>query len=186
VRAMHVVTRHARGLDWLKRSGDSLALLRSAREWWVVGEKAPDLGGMSFLQCPPVKNPDRAARLNLYLDQVPDRGQWVYVLDDDNLIHPCLEAIMDRVHPDCQLVVVSQQLSPTSVRVANPWGLTVQWVDSAQYCVTRALIDDLRHWEIYRHDGYFLMELVIRARESGARVQVFQEVGSFYNAQHWL
>ncbi len=181
---LHIITRCTRqNPEWALHVGDSIAASAVAAAWYLVGPNAQGLPGL-VLPCD-CGDGDYARLLNHYLDIVPDDGQWVYVLDDDNLMHPGFKAAMDQAD-EAELIVGSQQVDATTVRVANPWDLTVQRVDSAQYCVSRRLIGELRHWNLYRHDGYFLMELLIRAREQGARVHVTQQVMSFYNAQQWL
>lgn len=186
---VHVVTRCLRSDPaCIYRVSDSLVKnLRVPFTWVLVGPNAGLPSSVKALALPCECEPgDYCGLLNHYLDVVPDTGQWVYVLDDDNLIHPGFNSVYDHLNDDCVLFVGSQQLTPNQVRVAAAHNLVVQQVDSAQYCIKRSLIGDLRHWNCYRHDGYFLMELNIRAREQGLKVQVFPQVVSYYNAQHWL
>ena len=76
--------------------------------------------------------------------------------------------------------------SPLISKLYNIENIIVQKIDMAQFCVKREIVNDLRFWEIYRGDGYFIMELYIRCKENGIQTQILSEIFSYYNAQHWL
>jgi hypothetical protein len=154
-------------------------------EWIVVGPQARDLDHIAdrCLECPCPEG-DYACLLNTYLREIGDEGQWVYILDDDNLMHPDFIKVYTQVKPD-SVIFVGSQLLNNGIRIAKPWKLSVQEVDSAQYAIKKSHIGNLKHWDCYRHDGYFLTELVIRAREQNKGVQVFEDIMSYYNAQQW-
>lgn len=155
--------------------------------WFICSEKEYNYNKIPniWIKTDSLKN-NFGQGINYYLDSIKDTGQWVYILDDDNLVHSNFHSLFNKLNNDCKLAVFSQQLDYSNVRVANPYKLWVQYVDSAQFCISRQFIGGLRMWNVYRHDGYFLMELVIRAKEQNVKYQVFQEVFSYYNAQLWL
>ena len=184
--SLHIVTRCTRqDPKWVAAVRESLKSLTIDYRFVLVGPYADNATTDDYIQCECPPN-DYGCLLNRYLETFPDDGQWVYVLDDDNILHPGFEEAFKSASPDCCLFVGSQQVTADHVRVANPARLTVQNVDFAQHCSRRDLIGDLRLWSIYRNDGYFLEELVIRAREAGRPIKVLQQVMSFYNAQRWL
>jgi len=187
---IHIMTRHTcESADSLRRCGESIRQTPVDHDWFIIGSDpsaASDLPDSHYLTCPTKPERDWGLLPNHYLETIADAGQWLYLLDADNLLHPGFAKWPGLIDPDCQLVVFSQQIDPAHIRLARPDKLWVQHVDAAQFCVKRSFIGDLRMWNIYRNDGYFLMELAIRAREQGVKVQVFAEVMSYYNAQRWL
>ena len=179
--SIDIITRHTRSAGNLKRVAESL---KGFGNWYVLGNDpsaAADLNCV-YLKCD-LKKPDHGTRLNYYFDNVPNGGQWTYILDDDNLLHPDFQNLFSKLDPDCKLAIFHQQINPATVRVALPEHIEVEWIDSAQYIARRDFIGDLRHWNVYRHDGYFVQELAIRARYEGVKFQILPTVYAYYNAQ---
>ena len=92
----------------------------------------------------------------------------------------------EKIQTNSKLIIVSQLYEPDKIRIACEQNIIVQKIDMAQFCVKREIVNDLRFWEIYRGDGYFIMELYIRCKENGIQTQILSEIFSYYNAQHWL
>jgi hypothetical protein len=188
----HIVTRFTRNEDgsirWLDNCYKSIISNDINYKWYIIGiEDDVDISKYKntiYLKFP--SKPNWKNLCNYYLDVVPDEGQWFFILDDDNLLHPNFKQLDDRIYNDTKLVIMSQLYEPDKIRVACEKNITVQKIDMAQFCIKREIINDLRFWEIYRGDGYFIMELYIRCREYGIQSQIFPEVFSYYNAQHWI
>ena len=124
--------------------------------------------------------------MNLYLNIVPDHGQWVFFLDPDNLLHPKFEDVVsDPENLKGSMTVFGQRCGPEDYRDAKPANMEVQKVDLAQVLFNRKAIGELRSWDIYRHDGYFIQEMFIRAREDNKPVNFLNVVASYWNAQRW-
>jgi hypothetical protein len=188
-RLYHIVTRFTRDNEkWLDRCYESILKSNLNYKWYIVGPNLPsnmtkykNSNFLHFTQKPNWKN-----LCNFYFDTVKDEGQWVYILDDDNLMHYNFHLADKKIEHETELIIVSQEYEPNKIRIANENNITVQKIDMAQFCVKRSAVGDLRFWEIYRGDGYFIMELYIRCKEYGKKVQIMHEVFSYYNAQHWL
>lgn len=183
---IHFLTRHSRPQSWVEKAGLSIGDLG---QWFIIGpgmEASTTCPLHKYLVLPQTINKDFGYQVNHYLDIEPDIGQWVYILDDDNLVHPNLKRVIASLDDDCQLAVFGRQhINSSFVRIANPKNLIVGEIDAGQFIVKRSLIGDLRMWigNVYRNDGYFLMELVFRANNQGVKIQVFKEVAAYYNAQ---
>jgi len=188
----HIVTRFTRNEDWsirwLDNCYNSIIKTNINFKWYIIGvpkfwhtNKYINTTYINFPHKPNWKN-----MCNYYLDLIPDEGQWVYILDDDNQMHPDFGKIDEKIETDTKLITISQQYEKNKYRIASEDDIMVQKIDMAQFCIKREIIGDLRFWEIYRGDGYFIMEQIIRCKEYGHKYQVFTDIMSYYNAQHWL
>lgn len=103
--------------------------------------------------------------VNSILDEINDG--WVYILDDDNLIHPnffgvILETI--KSNPNKLGIIFNQKVggidfSGLDIREAKHENVKVGSIDSAQFLLDRKLISDLRFINDYKADGYFIVSL---------------------------
>lgn len=108
---------------------------------------------------------------NALLDDVEDG--WVWILDDDTLVHPDVLTVVQG-YENAEAVVVAQQR--TDGRVL--WGeLVVGSIDVGQVFLRRHLIVDHRIPETYDGDGYWLIEVL-----EDARVKWVDDVLSLHNA----
>jgi hypothetical protein len=121
---------------------------------------------------------------NMALDTIPE-NQWVYVLDDDNLIHPNMYSALSEVYISnsaVKAIVFSQLMSPSSIRNVSPDTIKVCKIDQAQYIVSKELIRDLRYQQTYIADGYFIEELYNKHKNDFALIQ---KPICYYNKLKW-
>jgi hypothetical protein len=185
----HIVTRFTRNdVKWLDNCYKSIINNDINYKWYIIG--IDDYVDVSkYRNTIYLKFPDKPNWKNLcnyYLDVVPDEGQWFFILDDYNLLHPNFNQLDKKIQPNSKLIIVSQLYEPNKIRIACEQNIIVQKIDMAQFCIKREIINDLRFWEIYRGDGYFIMELYIRCKEYEIQTQIIPEIFSYYNAQHWI
>lgn len=123
-------------------------------------------------------------QINYYLrnSDSTNRDKWVYVVDDDTIVHPNFYEF-DFAREE-GFVIFSQDISGSQyggesrivsdpVRDCAPFG-----IDQGQMIHKRSFIGDLLYWPIYRGDGYFALESRIRANNN---VGIDPEVRSYYN-----
>jgi hypothetical protein len=188
----HIVTRFTRNedpsIEWLDNCYNSIIKTNINFKWYIIG--VPEFwytnkySNTTYIHFP--YKPNWKNMCNYYLDMIPDEGQWVYILDDDNKMHPNFGRINKKLEDDTKLFIVSQRFSKDDTRIASEENIMVSKIDMAQFCIKREIIGDLRFWEIYRGDGYFIMEQFTRCKEYGYKCQIFPEIMSYHNAQHWI
>lgn len=108
---------------------------------------------------------------NEILDSIEDG--WVYILDDDTLVHGDLFTHLD---PAYDALVVSMQLDGGMLH-ADSKNAYRGSIDIGQVIVKRELIGERRIPSAYDGDGSFLEEVL-----SGANVLYLPEPLSYYNA----
>lgn len=121
---------------------------------------------------------------NAMLDDI--RDGWVYLLDDDNLLHPHLpRQLVGHVaaRPDVQLLVVGQELPSGQVRITGPDAMRVNHVDAAQLVIRRDALGDLRLPESYAGDGLLAAQLA--ATLPVERIIYVPLTLSYYNRLRW-
>ena len=164
-------------------------------EWFIISTNNIDVSKYKNTKLLKFdKKPDWANLINHYLDNYNIRDSWIYVLDNDNLLHPNFNKLNNIISGTDDVVIFSQQLGPTQTRVVNDHWPHIENIDNAQCCIKRSIIGDLRYWNTYRTDGYFITELKIKCREkiNGStektpyNFKIHHEVLSYYNAQKWL
>jgi len=113
---------------------------------------------------------------NWLLDELEMDDGWVYILDDDNLMHPAFlsrTAAMLKKHPETQILFVARvehgNVFQPEVKVGH--------IDIGQALIRLDLIEDLRIPDLYDGDGWFLQTLVGKAKDS----LFVAEPLSFYN-----
>lgn len=125
----------------------------------------------------------RAYALDLIGDGDPG---WVWVLDDDNLIHPQFADGLFRLiseHPDARGFVVGQTRSDGAQFPSGPMFCRPGYVDTAQYIVRRDLIGPERIQPVYADDGAFIGRLVRQHPESFIFTP---EVLTYHNAMEFV
>ena len=98
----------------------------------------------------------RSHALDLIGDTDPG---WVWVLDDDNLVHPDFAAGLAELmaaHPSARGFVVGQHPADSSPRPIGPEWLRPGYVDTAQYILRRDLIGAERVRQVHADDGAFI------------------------------
>lgn len=119
---------------------------------------------------------------NKALDCVEDG--WVYFLDDDNLLHQDLihTILLNRINnPDIQGYIFNQ-LMEKGIRIGSPENTKVTHIDTAQFCLRRDLIGDLRFKDDYCADGYFIEELYNKNKD---KFIFLNKELSYYNRLRW-
>jgi len=187
---IHIVTCWTRSPEMLDRIYQSLQTITIPYHWFIVTTRV-DLDVSKYQNTTKLIKPDSMPMhtgVNYYYDIVPDTGQWVYVLDDDNIIHPnfsCVGSYIDDTTID--IIVVGQRLEYWEIRcIENIADIAPQKIDNGQFLVRRWAVDTLRYWPIYRGDGYFITEMKILTRERGRGIKLIPVEATYYNAQHWL
>ena len=87
----HIVTRFTRNdIKWLDNCYKSIVNNNINYKWYIIGTKdsidVSKYKNTIYLRFP--DEPNWKNLCNYYLDIVPDEGQWFFILDDDNLLHP--------------------------------------------------------------------------------------------------
>lgn len=111
---------------------------------------------------------------NIALERIEDG--WVWMLDDDNLVHPEFFKIALE-HADAEAIVVSQIRRDGDTLHAAPENAHPGGIDIAQALLRRSLIGDQRLLSQHDGDGHFL-ECVLE----DARVAWIDEALSYHNA----
>ena len=188
---LHIVTPCTRDQSFLDRCYESIRKLDIPYSWFIVTEESKNVGlsldnyeNTFHLKSNLVGWKDM---LNYYLNEVEDSDQWVYVLDDDNLMHENFTKLTPYMeYPQIAGITFSQRLDKeNNIREMNPESIAPMKIDQAQFILRRSDIADLRYWNIYRGDGYFILEFKIRMGFKQRQMLVTNQVACNYNAQHW-
>lgn len=121
-------------------------------------------------------------QVNYALDLLKERGfnGWVYILDDDNILHPMFcRAIetLDTVTKH-EAVAFAQQLDGW-IRQAFPDTMKETHIDQAQYAMKMSVIGDERIPLRYTGDGAFAEALF---KKTGEKWVFLTDVLCYYNA----
>jgi len=123
--------------------------------------------------------------INQTLDEID--GGLIYILDDDNIIHPNFFRIINdwqHNYPHLQGLIFSQKVggidfSGLDIREADISNVVVGKIDMAQFCLQRELIGDHRiPIGYYVGDGIFIESLFNEQKES---FLINKDVGCYYN-----
>lgn len=115
---------------------------------------------------------------NALIDRIDDG--YVWILDDDTLVHPKLFAALADTylnHPRVSALVVSQQRADGTVLRAAPENVRVAGIDAGQALLRRELIGNWRLPLNYEGDGHFLVALLANDPDVVFR----DEILSFHN-----
>lgn len=112
---------------------------------------------------------------NAMLDDIPDG--WVWVLDDDTLVHPDILSTFEATARGCDAVIVAQRRTDGRILPAGPSEVYPGGIDVGQAFLSRELIGTHRIPEVYDGDGYWLVEVL-----AGARIVWVHEPLSLHNA----
>lgn len=111
---------------------------------------------------------------NICLNKMP-RPYWMYVLDDDNLLHkelftsiPFFEGVLG--------YTFKQLLTDDSVRAGNK--IEIGEIDQAQYLLHTDIIGDIVYEQSYISDGRIIMDIFERSSDS---MMYIDKVLSYYN-----
>jgi len=118
---------------------------------------------------------------NAMIEQIDDG--WVYILDDDNLMHPHFwhtVAAAVAARPEAAMLVITQAHRNGWARIAHPAMLRPTLVDAGQVVVRRDALGDLRIPEHYCGDGEWIAAL---GETLAGRIVFCTTPATYYN---WL
>lgn len=190
---LHIVTPCTRDQSFLDRCYQSIRNLGIPYKWFIVTDKSTYEHNIDVSKYEDTIHLESTlpklwnSLLNYYLEVVPVEDQWMLVLDDDNLMHEdFVEILPYLLYPQLSCVCFAQKIdSFDNVRNMNSECFYPKRIDQAQFVLRRNDIGDLRYWNIYRGDGYFIMEFKIRMEIRKRQILVTNKVACNYNAQHW-
>lgn len=149
---------------------------------WVISfdARVPQTNASSAafnLYCPQTGASGNHAR-NFALDSlILDDDDWVYILDDDNIIHPrWYDAVKDLTDPTLNMVAWGQVWRNGSVRLEPTFYPRVGTIDTSCYMVRGRLMKHLRYELDYVADGI----LAERAFQYGGYHVIHDYLG-YYN-----
>jgi predicted SAM-dependent methyltransferase len=112
------------------------------------------------------------------------RDGWVWILDDDNSVHPGFFRRLEEeiaAQPEARAFVFSQERADERrLLQAAPENVRIGSIDTAQFVLRRDLIGDLRWCELPVHDGIFIQELYEQCPED---FRFVDEVLCYFNRQ---
>ena len=113
---------------------------------------------------------------NLAFDYV-ELNDWVYFLDDDNLLHPDFYKLC--IFPQRSMgYIFGQDLGNGQLRIPNKDNIKVGHIDQAQYLLHMSLIGKSRFLQVYEADGYFIQDIY---RKHSNEINISEAVLSYYN-----
>lgn len=87
-------------------------------------------------------------------------GDWIYFLDDDNIIHPNFDDLLNTIEEDNEVVFFSQIFPNQRIRLI-PSNIDVGGIDTAMFMVKKSVMDNHKWQEdAYIADGLLAKELV--------------------------
>jgi hypothetical protein len=104
---------------------------------------------------------------------------YVYFLDDDNLLHPDFNKLLEIVDCKKYLGYIFAQDLNRSTRMPD---VKVGYIDLAQYLLRRELIGDIRFSQTYECDGYLIEEIY---KKYSDKILILNDIYSYYNRLAW-
>jgi hypothetical protein len=102
---------------------------------------------------------------------------FVYFLDDDNLLHPDLIKFFEKNKFEHKGYIFGQDLGD-KLRLPDKENIKVNFVDQAQYLLHYTLLHNRRFKQVYEADGHMIEEIY---REFKSQILVTHEVMCYYN-----
>lgn len=126
------------------------------------------------------------AQINYILDHLSNTTDtWVYVLDDDNILHPvfgrAVNSFIESKQPQRALCLM-QQVTPDHFRTVEPARVKATFIDQAQYVLHRSLIGDRRYRQDYCGDGQFIEQIY---QDFPDEFAFLNYPASYYNYLRW-
>jgi len=151
-------------------------------EWFIV-EDGNSLVGKKFLSnirylSYPTGGVCGHPQINKALDEI-DSG-YVYILDDDNILHNNLFVMAQKLLGDSNKALISTQIYKNGIIRLSPEADNIKrcHIDSAQFLVPRDMIGNLR-WENQKEaDGIFFSKIYKKYKE---RFVITDEILCYYN-----
>lgn len=194
---LHIVTPCTRDTNYLNKCYDSFKYINYNWIWYIIINSNTykyDLNISNFKNTIKIiQNRENKwnSLINEYLDNV-NEDSFIYFLDDDNLIHENFNIALDKLYKENFETILFSQYGKYGnkefTRIADYHNIRVEGIDQGQIIYNRELIDNLRYWEnVYRGDGYFITEYIIRLRQQNKLnvVYIDKRILCYYNAQKW-
>lgn len=123
-------------------------------------------------------NPNRNVGLEYIKEHLkPSDNDWLYILDDDNIIHPnWWSSIQNHLNSDAAIVTWGQTWASGEPRTAPTDNPRIATIDTSQYMVRWSIAKDLRFEHIYEADGIYAEE----AAKKGSVLKLDEYLG-YYN-----
>jgi len=103
------------------------------------------------------------------------KKDWVWVLDDDNILHPDLIETIESVRENFQGILFRQMINSKDIRMIDPRQCHI---DQAQFVLKKEFIADKRYDEKVTSDGKFIEELYKDYPEKFTKIE---KVCCYYN-----
>jgi len=125
--------------------------------------------------------------INRIIDEI-DNETWIYILDDDNQLHPELVKTINAelaISPQTEGFIFSQYVGKKDftgleIREAKPENTKVQGIDMGQFFLKKSLIGSKRlEYGKYIADGIFIEELY---NENTEKIKFIDKVLCYYNS----
>ena len=124
-------------------------------------------------------------QINTGLDycRAHDIKGFVYVLDDDNLIHEDFyRRISEAIKSGKKGYIVQQEVSPGRIRPVSPDTTRTGWIDQAQFVVHTDLLRHAIYQQHYDADGELIESLF---KQHADEFEFVHETISYYNRLRW-
>jgi hypothetical protein len=109
---------------------------------------------------------------------------WVYILDDDNILHPDFFTEINKLitnNPEARGFIFAQEGVSDGkiwIRKNTSDNIKVNYIDQAQFILHTDLIKDKRYQQRYEADGIFIDEIY---QEHKDKIIISDEVLCYYN-----
>lgn len=108
---------------------------------------------------------------------------FVYILDDDNLIHEDFyEEISVSIKSGKKGYIFQQEIAPGRVRAVSPDTTRTGWIDQAQFIVHTDLMRHALYQQHYDADGYLIEALFA---QYATDFEFIHKTISYYNRLRW-
>lgn len=115
-------------------------------------------------------NPTRNFAIENIKDQLND-DDWIYILDDDNIIHPdWYDGVKDFINQEQSMIYWGQCYSDGNHRTDAPESVVKCRIDTAQYMVRWDVAKKLSFIDLYEADGFYA-EYASKLSESATRIE---------------
>jgi hypothetical protein len=193
---LNILTRCTR-LENLEAIAECLAYRTPNIEWWVLFYKGeaeaakPYLDNIDYAEPwvfkSKIKRDDNkeAFGIDLLNDLVEPNGEvtYIYVLDDDNLIHPDFLDTWGQIVPNKKAYVFNQALPNGDTRIAAPENMEVGKVDMGQVVIHASLLKKNNYFSLgYTGDGITFEAL---HKSDPEEFEFINETVTYYNRLKW-
>jgi len=133
-------------------------------KWVVLHEQniiVPKIHNMITIECPKTGFVGAEGR-NYFLDNFPlQDDDWIYSLDDDNIIHPDFHFIKQILHADLSLINWGQLNKDNSIRLVPIDEILLNTIDAACFISKWKYNKHTRYnTEAYNYDGLYAIDCV--------------------------